>query len=107
MFLLSGNIQHRSDSIFKRDGPKQIKCQGKILQNFTIFSNFQQKSRENFVRRKLKVNSILTSLAFRYQITVFFPCFLFLGFFGGFAEQDTHSSFFSQILSDERSQKKL
>ncbi len=34
---------------------------------FHYFFNFSKKSRDNFVRWRLKVNSILTSLAFCYQ----------------------------------------
>jgi hypothetical protein len=75
----------------------------KNLQNFIFRFNFQEKSRDNFVRRKLKVNSILTFLDFCYQISVLFACIFFWGFFGGFVEQGTQSSIFSQILPDQLS----
>ncbi len=48
---------------------------------FHNFFNFQQKSRDTFVLRRLKVNLILTSLAFCYQ---FFSSFCLLFFLGDF-----------------------
>ncbi len=48
---------------------------------FHNFFNFQQKSRDTFVLRRLKVNSILTSLAFCYQFFSSFRLLLFLGDF--------------------------
>jgi hypothetical protein len=68
---------------------------GKILPNFIIFSNFQQKIRDNFVRRKLKVNSILTSLDFLLSNFSSFPLLFISGGFLVDLLSRAHSQAFS------------
>ncbi len=78
---------HAKDFRNSRNSPHQ-NPNSKNLQIFIFRFNFSKKTRDNFVRRKLKVNSILTSLNFFNQISVIFSvAFYFWGIFGGFAEQ--------------------
>ncbi len=88
-----------TSKIFETGKFASSKSKFKKPAKFHFSFNFQQKISDNFVRKKLKVNSILTSLDFFLSNFQYFRlCFFFLGIFGGFAEQDTIKHFQSNSV---------
>jgi hypothetical protein len=84
---------------FRNWAIRLIKIQIQKTCKISLFVKFSTKSRDNFVRRKLKVNSILTSLDFCYQISVFSLAFYFLH---GPTAQNKHGSHYAGPVESDK-----